>query len=171
MIIFHINDIYEGLKIYAIRSTLSYKAGKKLKSIVSIFVTSAFVVLLNGCSATGASFMAAGSAPTDKGAIYFYRPKAFTGGAVSINLVDNGIKFSTIQNGQYIRYLASPGAHKFHTSTSAIDKEINLNIEAGKTYYVRTGIRQGMWIGTWFLTRVFPEEALAELRSCCKSGS
>lgn len=142
-----------------------------MKYIKSIVTFSLFIIFLSGCSATGSNFSTVSSAPSDKASVYFYRPKAFSGGGVSVALVDNGKNFASLQNGQFIQKLFNPGQHKFHTDTAAIDKEVNLDLKAGETYFVRTGIRMGMWVGTWYLTRVFPQEALAELKICCKTGS
>ncbi|WNO09750.1 DUF2846 domain-containing protein [Teredinibacter sp. KSP-S5-2] len=135
------------------------------------FVLALVMSVLSGCAATGVKFSGVESAPLDKGVVYFYRPKMFAGSAVALALVDNGKQFAKIQNGQYLRYVVEPGLHKFHTDTAAIDKEVEFDVEAGKVYYVRTGMRQGMWVGTWYLSRVFEEEALAELQACCKDGS
>ena len=125
--------------------------------------------VLAGCTASGSAYTRS-AAPTDEASVVFYRPPAFAGSAVDIMLVDNGAQIGRIQNGQFINYVAAPGMHKFHTDTMAIDKEIEYSVEAGETYYVRLGLRQGMWTGTWFLSRVFEDEALAELKECCKSG-
>ena len=140
------------------------KARPSLKSLIVA------LILLNGCVATGMKFVISEPAPNDKGLIYFYRPNIHAGSLVKIKLVDNGKQILRIQNGQFIKYIAEPGMHKFHTDTAAIDKPIEFNVEAGKTYYVRTGMRLGMWVGTWYLSRVFEGEALDELKTCCRTG-
>ena len=142
-----------------------------MQLVIRISTISAVTMFLFvGCAATGSRFIAVEPAPPDMGVVYFYRPKAYTGAAASLMLVDNGEQISRIKNGQFIRYLAVPGHHKFHTDTMAIDKAVEFDVEPGETYFVRTGVRQGMWVGTWYLSRVFPDEALEELKVCCKSG-
>ena len=141
-----------------------------MKFIKYFLILATFVGFLSGCAATGSSFVAVEPGPDDMGVVYFYRPKAFVGGGNSLMLVDNGKQISRIKNGHFIRYLATPGQHKFHTNTIAIDKAVAFNVEAGKNYYIRTGLRQGMWVGTWYLSRVFEDEAIEELKTCCKSG-
>jgi hypothetical protein len=138
--------------------------------LIKTWLLLASLFVLSGCAASGSSFSAADPAPADKGIVYFYRPAALTGGGLNIMLVDNGAQISRIQNGQFIKYFAAPGKHTFHTDTVAIDKAVEFDVEAGETYFVRIGLRQGMWAGTWSLSRVFPGEALAELKTCCRSG-
>ena len=138
--------------------------------LMKIWLLLASLFVLAGCAATGNSFSAADPAPTNSGVVYFYRPAAFTGGALNIMLVDNGVHISRIQNGQFIKHLAIPGKHTFHTDTMAIDKTVEFDVQVGETYFVRVGLRQGMWAGTWYLSRVFPNEALPELKACCKNG-
>lgn len=138
----------------------------RLAALLILFST----FLIGGCAATGNSFVSAKPAPNEKSVIIFYRPKMHMGSALDLTIVDNGKQIMDIQNGQFIRYVADPGNHRFHTDTMAIDKPLTVNLEAGKTYYVRTGLRQGMWTGTWYLSRVYEEEAIQELRECCKDG-
>jgi hypothetical protein len=133
-----------------------------------LYLASLFV--LSGCAASGSLFSVADPAPADKGVVYFYRPAALTGGGLNIMMMDNGVQISRIQNGQFIKYYAAPGKHTFRSDTIAIDKAVEFNVEAGKSYFVRTDLRQGMWAGTWHLSRVSPDEALRELKTCCRSG-
>lgn len=130
------------------------------------------LLLLSGCAATGSQFTGVEAASSPKiGVVYFYRPKAFVGGGVKVQLADNGEDIMRLQNGQFARYEVMPGKHEFRTDTMAIDKAVEVEIEAGKNYFIRAGIRQGAWTSTWFLTRVYEDEAVAELMTCCKSGS
>ncbi len=142
-----------------------------LKSLTYYLSLTTFIIFLTGCSAGGPQFSGVKSTPSNKGAIYFYRPKAFTGGGVSVMVNDNKKPLFRLKNGQFRRHLVNPGKHHLNTDTMVIDKGIELDIEAGKTYYLKLGIRQGMWTSTWSLSRVFPKEALGEMKSCCKAGS
>lgn len=131
-----------------------------------------FLVFISGCAASGAAFTGVQKANNPSvGVVYFYRPKVYTGSAVKVQLADNGKDIERLQNGQFIRYEATPGMHEFRTDTMGIDKAVEVNIEAGNNYFIRAGVRQGLWTGTWFLTRVFESEAVSELKTCCKSGT
>jgi hypothetical protein len=143
----------------------------RLFAVVIVMITSFF--MLSGCATTGSAFVQVETPPVDKAAIYFYRRSMFSGAAVSIKLLDNGGEIYRIQNGQFIRYLATPGKHEFRTDVlGSHDKAVEFDLEAGKTYFVRIGFRNADWIGlgTWYLTRVYPDEAIGELQACCKSG-
>ncbi len=140
-----------------------------MKKLFMGLAATIYTVFLSGCAAGGATFTKEAAIPSDKGLIYFYRPKAFQGSAIAISVVDNGKEAFKIKNGQFIKYFAEPGKHQFHTDTMAIDRPTELEVEAGKTYYIKTGLNVGMWVGSWTLNRVYEEEALVELKSC-KSG-
>ena len=142
-----------------------------MKSIKFSLLMIAATFFLSGCSATGSHYKSVDSIPNGKAMVTFYRPKAFSGSGVKLMIVDNGAQIGRIQNGQFIQYSAEAGKHRFHTDTAlAIDRVVEFDVEEGKNYYVRTAIRHGMWVNSWYLTRVDEEEALAELIYCCKSG-
>jgi len=130
----------------------------------------AALFLLPGCASTERFFNAAEvePAPADKGLVYFYRPAEMAAGDLNIMLYNDGVQISRIQNGQFIKYPAAPGKHRFYTNTIEIDRAIELDVAAGVTYFVKLGLRQGMWSGTWALTRIFPDEAIKEINICCK---
>lgn len=140
------------------------------RNILALFIF-AFTFLLGGCAATGNSFVSTAAAPNDKSVIIFYRPKMYAGSAVDFTIVDNGKQVMDIQNGQYIKYVTDPGMHRLHTDTMVIDKPLTLDLKAGETYFIRTGLKKGMWTDTWYLTRVYEQEAVEELRMCCKDGT
>lgn len=129
----------------------------------------AIVVLtsLSGCVARGTAFEKAESVPANMASIYFYRPKEFIGAFTDIPIIENGKEILRLKNGQFIRYVSIPGRHSFQTVSMGIDKPIELNLLAGETYYIRTEIRQGFWVSTLFLGRVYPDEAHVELQKCC----
>ena len=128
------------------------------------------LIILTGCAATGNPFTSAPEAKEDKAIVVFYRPKQHQGSAVSIQLQDNDKDIGLLQNGQFIIYETEPGKHEFRTNTAAIDKAVTLEVEGGKTYYFATSIRVGFWVGSWVLTRVFDDQAIEELKVCCKDG-
>ncbi len=137
-----------------------------MKSIKSLLLLAA-IILLPGCETTERLFNPVEPAPADMGVVNFYRPGETAGGNLNIMLYDNGADISRLQNGQAVKYLATPGEHRFYTDTIEIDRAMVLDVVAGQTYYVKLGLRQGMASGTWALSRVFADEALEEIKSCC----
>jgi len=141
-----------------------------MKYLKKSFLLAALAIVLSGCAATGSQFSVAPEAKENKGLIVFYRPKNHQGSAINIPLQDNGKDIGSIQNGQFIFYDVTPGKHEFRTNTAAIDRAVNINVEAGETYYLSASIRMGFWVGSWALTRVYEEQAIDELKVCCKDG-
>ncbi len=142
-----------------------------MKILPAGLIVTILACILSGCSAGGSPFLMPDKATQGKALVYFFRPSAFVGNMASPTLVDNGKEIGDIENGQFVKYEALPGKHKFHTDTMIIDKETEFDLVAGETYYIRAALQQGFWTSTWQLTRIFPEEALQEMKSCCKSGS
>jgi hypothetical protein len=126
-------------------------------------------IVIGGCVG-GSKFIAPDLPPAGKALIYFYRPAELYGAVLTIEIFDGGIPFAAVKNGQFIKTVAAPGNHQFTTKKGAIDTGVEFEVEAGQTYYVRYGLRHGMWSSTMYLTRAYSEDALKELKGCCKSG-
>lgn len=141
-----------------------------MKNLLYLACAAAVFIFITGCTASGSKFIGIESVPVTEGAVYFYRPDNFIGSAGSPDIVDNEVAVTSIQNGQFIKYLTKPGHHKFYIKTIQFNKPVNLDIEAGKNYFLRTSIRKGMWAVTWDLTRIYDEDAIEEMKACCKSG-
>ena len=79
------------------------------------------------------------------GQIVFFRPSAM-GMAISCNIRENGKMVGTTNNGRYFVLPATPGVHKYTTKSEATD-EINANVEADETTYVKCKIAAGIMAG------------------------
>lgn len=140
---------------------------KRSQLFIVVFVVG---LILSGCAATGAKFTEAISPPADQALIYFYRPKRYVASAVIPLVIENKNPVFRLQNGQFIAHTVSPGTYEYHTDTINIDRIFRIEVESGEIYYVRLDIQQGVWTGSWVFSRIFPEQALPELRACCKAG-
>jgi hypothetical protein len=133
-------------------------------------LAASFACLLAGCAATGAKFSSPEAGPAGKGIVYFYRPYEVMGAGVALSITDNNEHVVNLRAGQYVKYVVDPGKHTFEvTETIADVKPVDISVQQGETYYVRWGIRSGFFVNTLYLTRVYPEEAIPELKECCKS--
>ena len=65
--------------------------------------------------------------------VYLYRSHESPGGAVGVDIRDNGIDIGTLQDGTYFIYHANPGQHVFTATTDTTSTQ-NLKIQAGATY-------------------------------------
>lgn len=90
---------------------------------------------------------------TGKGLVYFFRPSAFLGGGVQIEVSDGSTTIGALQSGTYFFYQASSGPHQFGASTEATNT-ITIDVEAGKTYYVEGTIGMGLLVGHGHLKQV-----------------
>jgi hypothetical protein len=84
-----------------------------------------------------------------KALVVFYREDHILGSPVAYKVRDgNAYPTETIgalPNGSYFTYQATPGQHVFHASTEVM-RVFVLNAVAGRTYYIRGGIRPGVVI-------------------------
>lgn len=96
----------------------------------------------------------------DKGLVYFYRESSFKGAAIQYDVRDNGDVIGALQSGTYFYENATPGQHTYSSKTEA-SSEVTLNVEAGKTYYVKGSISMGFMAGHPHL-EIVPDEAAAQ---------
>lgn len=106
-----------------------------------------FVLIVSGvgCVAMGERFVAVDSPAPDKGVVYIYHPKDDAYGANEANFLFLGDEkiFRFTHNG-YSYFTLQPGSYNFnirlstfYVATDLIRDSINLNVEAGKTYYIK----------------------------------
>lgn len=86
------------------------------------------------------------SPPSGKGQIVFFREKKFVGGAVSYKVREGENELGKLSNGTYFVSVVEPGAHEYTVHSEAKDI-LNLEVEAGETYYVTGGITMGVFAG------------------------
>src|SRR5690349_10710079 len=90
-----------------------------------------------------------------EGLVIFYREKKLQGWAVSYNVRDGDKAIGGLPNGSYFAYHVTPGPHTFAASTESTSKR-TIDVQAGKTYYIRGELEMGMWVGRPHLTIVDP---------------
>ena len=106
-----------------------------------------FTIILGGCSASGERFKGFKDVAENKSALYIYRPsKFFQGGTWPTIFIDGHEKFS-LKNSGFILTELNPGHHRIKIgATSFLDNWTfgdvigNVNLEEGKTYYLRFDI-------------------------------
>lgn len=84
--------------------------------------------------------------PTGKGQVVFFREKKFVGGAVSYKVREGETELGKLSNGVFFVHVAEPGAHEYTVHSEAKDI-LNLEVEAGETYYVVGGVTMGILAG------------------------
>ena len=87
-----------------------------------------------------------GAPPEGMGQIVFFRERKFTGGAVSFKVREGQTELGKLSNGTYFVLPVTPGAHQYTVHSEAKDV-LNLEVEAGETYYVSGSITMGFLAG------------------------
>lgn len=77
--------------------------------------------------------------PDGKALVYIYRPGKLLGMAVhyTVNAGEEKVSEAHLKNNSYLIYFAEPGRYTFWASVSGNRKEAELDVEAGKTYYIK----------------------------------
>jgi len=77
--------------------------------------------------------------PDGKALIYIYRIGSMVGAAVAYPVYANQDEISecALKNDSYLYYFAKPGKYSIWDQDGTTDRIVALNVEAGKTYYVR----------------------------------
>ncbi len=144
-----------------------------MKKRISVFLLPIVIitcaVFMFGCaSLQGPEFKKVEKIPEGKAVIYFYRPKAFFGGAVSYDIWLDGTSqpFTHMYNGGYYPYFANPGKALFKARTEA-EKEVAVNnIKAGESYYVWCSVGVGFWTGRPYMEVVPKAQGEADIQGC-----
>ncbi len=104
----------------------------------------------------------AGSDTATYATIYFYRPKSFTGAAIGYNInLDDSVVWRAVNNSRYEVRVYKEGKQKVWAKTEA-KAIIPLNIQFGKTYYIKCAIAMGVWVGQPSLNLIDPEQGRDE---------
>ncbi len=116
-----------------------------------------FVLLLTtACSSvqTGTQPSSVSASGPNLATVYLYRTHDSPGGAVGVDIKDNGIDIGTLQDGTYFIYHANPGQHVFTATTDTTSTQ-NLNLQAGATYYVKARVVSSQHLAHPSLSVVF----------------
>lgn len=87
-----------------------------------------------------------GAPPAGKGQIVFFRPPKFVGGAFGYKVREGKTELGKLRSGKYFVAAVEPGAHEYNVHSEAKDV-LNLEVEAGETYYVKATVSMGVLAG------------------------
>jgi hypothetical protein len=104
--------------------------------INTLFVFTLFFI---SNSAFSQKFMPVEEIPEGKALVYIYRPGSMVGAAVhyTVNANDEKVSEYHLRNNTYLIFFAEPGRYTFWAQVTNTRREVDLDVEAGKTYYVR----------------------------------
>lgn len=76
--------------------------------------------------------------------IVFYREYNYYGSAIAHKIYVNGVEIAKLKNNSYFEYPCTPGEYSIQIGNFK-ETYMRLMVEANKTYYLRFGIRAGVW--------------------------
>lgn len=95
---------------------------------------------------TAATQSLVGAAPADKAQIVFFRPNKFAGGAFGFKVREGDTELGKLRSGKYFVSLVTPGAHQYVVHSEVKDV-LDMEVEAGETYYVMASMNMGILSG------------------------
>jgi hypothetical protein len=108
-----------------------------MKLNIRFLLFAAFV--LSGSSLFSQKFTPVEEIPEGKALVYIYRPGSMVGAAVhyTVNANDEVVSENHLRNKTYLVFFADPGRYTFWAQVTNTRREVDLDVEAGQTYYVR----------------------------------
>jgi hypothetical protein len=122
----------------------------------------AMMTLLSGC-ASGPAFQPP-LLPADKAVIFIYRPSAF-GFAKAYEVKRGEDTIVTMKSHGYYPYVTDPGTVTLSATTETTDT-VTLDVQPAKAYYVKAGMKVGVWVNRPTLAVVSHDEADPDLARC-----
>jgi hypothetical protein len=124
------------------------------------------LILTTACSSvqTGQQPPSGSASGPNLATVYLYRTRDSPGGAVGVDIKDNGIDIGTLQDGTYFIYHANPGQHVFTATTDTTSTQ-NLNLQAGATYYVKARVVSSQHLAHPSLSVVFDLQGQAAIQN------
>lgn len=136
---------------------------KKLKLLAAIIL----VTILSGCASV--KYAKLSQMPTAKkhmALVYFYRESKFAGGAMRYSIFEGEKKeekrIGALPNGSFFYVYRKPGTYTFWAETEVVDSA-TLELESGKTYFIKGEIEMGFMVGRPNLTVVHSTEGKSEI--------
>ncbi len=86
--------------------------------------------------------------PRGQGQVVFFRPKTVVGTGQWFNVREDGRALGKLTNGAYFVQTVTPGAHTYTATTEPELKDaLNLEVDAGETYFIEGQLTKGVVIG------------------------
>ena len=120
------------------------------------------MLVLAGC-AKGPVFQAT-PLSADKAVIFIYRPSAF-GFAKAYEVKRGDDTIVTVRSHGYYPYVTDPGPVTLSATTETTDT-VTLDVKPSQAYYVKAGMKTGVWVNRPTLAVVTADEAGEELARC-----
>lgn len=105
----------------------------------------------------------AAAAGPEFGTVHIYRDSGFVGAGIVPRVFADGKPLVDIEEGRYYAGQFPPGRHVFHLDDKR--RGVELDLESGKSYYLRIEIVPGVMAGSGRVTMVMPEQGSYEAKA------
>ncbi len=109
-----------------------------------------------------ASLTLSAQADDEDGLVVFFRPKRFTGKALTPSVYVDGKQVARLDNGRFFSMKLPAGGHEIQSSMK--HSILTIEVESGETIYLEMVILTGMWRGGGRLIPAPEEDARIRLR-------
>lgn len=90
--------------------------------------------------------------------LYVYRPKNYEGSMIGYNIKVNEQVVGRIKNNSKFEVkLYKEGPAEIAAETEQ-QRKVKINVEFGKSYYLKCGVTTGIWVGRPEINLVYPEQ-------------
>jgi hypothetical protein len=103
--------------------------------------------------------------PAGKSLVYVVRP-TLLGKPFGGEITANGEYVGTTQGHIYVYAVLTPGDYKFKVTGHDNESELEVNLEAGKTYFIKESVFPGMFKGFTKLSLLDNDEGRQALQEC-----
>lgn len=139
-----------------------------MKKNLKLFVSLIVFLLLSACASVDYSQKAIfPEVAPDKALIYFYRTPGFIGSTYRFNVSENKHRVGAMAQDSYFYLFTNAGEHTYSVDEQGAKQGelLKLNVEAGKTYYIRVDVAYAVIGGRPIFTEVNESEAMKLLPS------
>lgn len=120
-----------------------------MKKVVLIFSV-LILMLVTGCARVSKAPESSSDeakqfvVPEGKGVVYLYRTGKMVGAALQYLVKVNGVDAGGTGPGTFFRWELNPGVYTFFSSTTESSSTVQVNVEAGKMYFLKQTPRLGL---------------------------
>ena len=140
--------------------------------VIHLSVFMIFGWLFAGCASTSQAPAEKSEAaksfesPENKGTVFLYRTGRAVGAAGQLSVKVNGMDAGGTGPGTFFRWDLTPGTYTFLSSTSESSATVQLDVDAGQSYFIRQDARLGIQSGRVTMVEVDPEKGKSEVKGC-----
>ena len=106
------------------------------------------------------------SAPADKGTVYLYRTGRAVGAAGQLMVKINSIDAGGTGPGTFFKWDLKPGTYTFSSSTGESSAVVQVDVKAGRVYFIRQDARLGIDNGRVSMKEVDSKKGQNEVQNC-----